>query len=237
MSLRHVVFAACALVCASAPASARLSRPNPAPSFTWDEVVAAYARVHDYTCTYDKEERAIDHGELQVIRLYFRKPLDVKLEWLNASAKVDQIAVYRQGMNDGKLLARRTGGVASWLGTLKLDPNGSRALADSRHPITDVGIGHIVDVVSREIASGHAAVTPAVDDTLDGRPAYRFELQARDAGLIGVAAAAHAAIWVDHDLQLPVKVEIRDAAGGLVERHRFSDVRTNVGLTDQVFTL
>ncbi|MGH9411774.1 MAG: DUF1571 domain-containing protein [Vicinamibacterales bacterium] len=203
----------------------------------WADVSAAYADVHDYTCLYQKEERAISNGEPQRIRLSFRKPLDVKLEWLNKDNKVDQIAVYRQGMNDGKVLARRTGGIGSLLGTLKLDPTSGRALDDSRHPITDVGIGHIVDNVSQEIAnSGDAAA--AAEGMLDGTPAYRFELNARSgAAFLGVEAARHATIWVDRDSKLPVDVEIRDGAGGLIERHRFFEIRINPGLTDQAFTL
>lgn len=231
MIVRTISIAVCALLGLSAPAAPR------AAAFSWDEVVEAYAHVHDYTCTYDKEERAIDNGDLQVIRLYFRKPLDVKLEWVTRSGKVDQIAVYRQGMNDGKLLARRTGGIASWLGTLKLDPSSRRALDDSRHPITEVGMGHIIETVAREKASGRASMGPAVDDALDGKPAYRFDVEGRNDALVGVPGATRATIWIDRGLQLPLKIEIRDEMGALVERHRFLDVRINVGLTDQVFTL
>ena len=57
-----------------------------------------------------------------------------------------------------------------------------------------------------------------------GRPAYRFDV-------------ATTAVWVDRELRLPIQVEIRDAAGGLAERHRFTKIRLNPGLTDQVFTL
>ena len=227
----RISIAVCVMLCISAMAVPR------AVAFSWDEVVEAYALVHDYTCTYDKQERAIDNGDLQVIRLSFRKPLDVKLEWVSRQGKVEQIAVYRQGMNDGKLLARRTGGIASWLGTLKLDPTSGRALEDSRHPITEVGIGHIVEAVAQEIASARASMGPAADETLEGRPVYRFEMEGKNGGLVGVAGATRATIWVDRALKLPVKIEIRDERGGLVERHRFSDIRINVGLTDQVFTL
>ena len=219
-----------ALLCGAAPV------PASAP-VSWDQVSAAYEAVHDYTCLYVKEERAIDDGDPQRIEVSFRKPLDVKLAWLDDRGKVNQIAVYRQGMNDGKLLARRTGGVASWFGTLKLDPHSGRAMEDSRHPITEVGLGHIVESVAREIASSRAVVTPPVDETLGGRAASRFDIDSKGAPLFGVPGAVRAQIWIDQDLQLPVKVELRDGSGGLVERHRFSEIKVNVGLTDQVFTL
>lgn len=231
MTARITLIGLCALLggAAAAPASAALS---------WDQVKTAYAAVHDYTCLYGKEEQAIDTGDLQRIKLYFRKPLDVKMEWLDDKGKVNQVAVYREGMNDGKVLAKRTGGVASWFGTLKLDPHGGRAMEDSRHPIMEVGLGHIVETVAHEIESGAATAAPAVDDTLDGRPVSRFDFESKSgSALFGVHGAVRAQIWVDNDLQLPVKVELRDSSGGLVERHRFTDIKLNVGLTDQVFTL
>src|SRR6266404_1832773 len=63
---------------------------------TWPEVNSAYERVLDYACIYEKEERAISNGEKQTIRLSFRKPLEVRLEWLDEQGKIDQTAVYRQ---------------------------------------------------------------------------------------------------------------------------------------------
>lgn len=89
---------------------------------TWNDVTASYERVLDYVCVYEKEERAISEGEKQTIRLFFRKPLDVRLEWLNDRGNVDQTAVYRQGLNDGKVLARQSGLLGALAGKLRLDP-------------------------------------------------------------------------------------------------------------------
>lgn len=194
-----------------------------AAPIAWSEVVAAYARVHDYTCLYEKEERAISNGEPQTMRLYFRKPLDVKLEWLNKKGDVDQIAVYRHGMNGGKLLARK-GGFGSVLGTMTLDPTDRRALADSKHPITEVGLGTIIERGSRDIRDGRLAPSSPTEQAMAGRQTYRFDLGATQ-------------IWIDPELKLPIQVEIHDGAGGLMERHRFTKIRVNPGLTDQVFTL
>jgi negative regulator of sigma E activity len=44
-------------------------------------------------------------------------------------------------------------------------------------------------------------------------------------------------IWVDEQLKLPVKVDVVDAAGRVLEQHRFTELKLNVGLTDQTFTL
>src|SRR5260221_10530413 len=66
-----------------------------ASPITWNAVNSSYQGVADYLCVYEKEERVISNGEKQTIRLSFRKPLDVRLEWLNEQGKIDQTAVYR----------------------------------------------------------------------------------------------------------------------------------------------
>jgi holo-[acyl-carrier protein] synthase len=229
-------------LCAVATAVAVLGTPavqgRTLQTLAWSDVVAAYESVHDYTATYDKYERAINDGDLQRINLSFRKPLDVRLEWQNEHGKVDQWAVYRQGKNDGKVLARKSGMLGGMMGLMKLDPTSGRAMSDSRHPITEVGIGHIIEEVSRAMKSNQVTSKPAVDDTLDGARVVRFDFDGvADAKLFGVEGARRVLIWVDPSLKLPVKAEVVDAAGRMLERHRFADLKINVGLTDQIFTL
>jgi Protein of unknown function (DUF1571) len=145
-----------------------------AAPLAWSDVVAAYGNVKDYTALYNKHERAIDDGDLQRINLWYRKPLDVKLEWLDNKGKPDQWAVYRQGMNDGKLLARKTGFLGGMMGDMKLDPREKKAMLDSRHPITEVGIGYIIEQVSRAMTVGQVTAKPPVEETLDGARVVRF---------------------------------------------------------------
>jgi outer membrane lipoprotein-sorting protein len=235
MAMREIVIVLTAgvLLGSSGGSSASSER-----SVDWAQVVASYSQVKDYTSTYEKEERAISNGEPQRIRLYFRKPLDVRLEWLNDSGRVDQIAVYRQGFNDGQLLARRLGAFGGLLGTMRLDPRSSRALADSRHPITDVGIGDIIDRISDDLRNQRASLRVTVEDVLDGQPHDRFDFESPESvSLFGVEGARRAAAWIDRTVKLPVQVRLVDAAGTVLERHRFKDLRLNVGLTDATFTL
>ncbi len=111
-------------------------------------------------------------------------------------------------------------------------------MQDSRHPITEVGIGHIVEAVLRDMSAAAAASKLIAEESLDGRPAFHFELDATTAASVGgVEGARRVDIWIDQALQLPVKVELRDEAGTLLERHRFKDLRLNTGLTDAAFTL
>ena len=164
-------------VVATVACTMSLGRVTPASMgpLTWDEVVARYATVVDYTADYDKQELAISAGEMQHIRLWFRKPGDVRLEWLDENGKVDQVAVYRQGFNDGKLIARRRGMLGSLIGTVRLDPRDSRALQESRHPITEVGLGYIIDRLEQGSRHGLISVRRVVEEELDGQPVVRFE--------------------------------------------------------------
>ncbi|MDX6446927.1 MAG: hypothetical protein QOH71_4001 [Blastocatellia bacterium] len=205
---------------------------------TWNDVNASYERVLDYVCLYEKEERAISDGEKQTIRLSFRKPLDVRLEWLNDQGRVDQTAVYRQGFNDGKVLARQSGLLGALAGKLRLDPNDSLALSDSRHPITEVGLGKITERALKDAANSRIGSHFVGEETLDSRPSYKFEFRATGNEAVGgLEAARKSLIWVDRELKLPVKVELYDAANTLLERHRFKQVSTNQKLSDKTFSL
>ncbi len=235
MAMRDVVIvvSACVLLGSSQRSLASSERVQ-----DWPQIVASYAQVKDYTSTYEKEERAISNGELQRMRLYFRKPLDVRLEWLNDSGRVDQIAVYREGLNHGQVLARRMGAFGALVGTLRLEPRGAQALADSRHPITEVGIGHIIDRIGDDMRRQRVSLRATVEDVLDGEPHDRFDFESLESvSLAGVEGARRGVAWIDRTIKLPVKVELVDAAGIVLERHRFKDLRLNVGLTDARFTL
>jgi hypothetical protein len=217
-----------------------LQAPAVAPleAMPWSDVVARYATVHDYTCLYEKQERAIEHGALQTIRMSFRKPLDVRLEWLDDTGKVDQVAVFRQGYNDGKLIVKRHGLVGSIAGTMQLDPKSRLALQDSRHPITQVGLGYIIDGVSQDLRAERVTTQPPVEEAIDGRTCDKLQFDASAGmGLFGVEGARGGVVWIDRVLKLPIKVEILDSARGMIERHRFKDVRLNRGLADAVFAL
>jgi len=49
--------------------------------------------------------------------------------------------------------------------------------------------------------------------------------------------ARRAVVWIDRELKLPIKVEVLGANDTLLERHRFKNLRVNVGLTDKTFAL
>ena len=107
-----------------------------------------------------RQERV--RGELQaaeVIRLKFRKPFQVYLKWVG-EARAGRELLYAEGWNGNRLMAHE-GGVLGFI-TLSLDPNGALALRHSRHPVTDTGIGRMLEVVSesmhRAVAAGELEI-------------------------------------------------------------------------------
>jgi outer membrane lipoprotein-sorting protein len=208
-----------------------------APPVTWQDISASYARVTDYTCLYFKEEHDISRGDRQTIRLSFRKPLDVRLDWLNDKGHVDQSAIYRQGLNDGKVLARQNGLLGTMVGTLSLKPDDPLALQDSQHPITEAGLGTIVEHLMKDASDSRITQTYAGEEMLDGHAAWKFVFTTGNGPLAGLKGAVRSIVWIDKELKLPVKVEIYDHASTLLERHRFTEIKLNPRLTDQTFKL
>ncbi len=218
------------------PESASKATPEPSAPVKWEDVARSYDRISGYVCQYEKEERAISNGEQQTIRLSFRKPFDVRLDWLNDSGKVDQTAVYRQGGNDGKVLARQTG-LGSLMGTMRLDPNESLALEDSRHPITEIGLGKIIERVQRDAATPGITSHYLGEETLDGRPAYKSEFTSSKGKPVGgLVGANRSLIWIDQEMKLPTKLELYNA-NTLLERHRFKNLLLSPKLADKTFAL
>ncbi len=210
--------------------------PTVQPLITWIDIASSYDRIRDYQCLYEKEERAISSGERQTIKVSFRKPFDVRLDWLGDKGKVDQTAIYRQGANDGKVLARQSGLLGILTGTMRLNPTDKLALTDSQHPITEMGIGKIIERAQHDSADAGITVKSS-EDSLDGRPTYRFDFVATNNKSVGgLPEAKKALIWVDRDLKLPIKLELYDRSGSLLERHNFKNLRVNVNLPDATFT-
>jgi len=100
-----------------------------------------------YTATFLKQER-IEGSllELQTMELKLRhQPLSVRLKWVEGG-DIGRQVVFVEGENDGKMYVR-LGGRKQVLPTVSVDPCGSLALAESRHPITEAGMLHLAEKV------------------------------------------------------------------------------------------
>ncbi len=234
----------CLDACRQSKEPANNSSPAPIaatipPPFAWSEVSKRYVAVKQYTAVYEKEEKAISKGEKQTIKFSFRKPFDVRMDWLDDKGKVDQTAIYEEGKNDGKILTKKSGMLGLILGTVKLNPDSPIALEDSKHPITKVGLGSLIDRLTAEANDPQTRTTfLGEENSIDGRVVYKIEMSSQTGlDLTGSAEAIRAVVSIDKELLLPIKVEIYDEKDILLERHVFRKLKLNANLTDKTFEM
>ena len=222
------------LVCAASVAVAE----EPSGLFTQviEEMRQAYGRVDHYTATFLLQER-VDRelGPNQQLLLKFKKPLKIYLRWLKGKHEGRQ-ALYPAGVDGNELWVRLPLLVGSV--TVSLDPQSPRARKDSRHAITDIGIGKLVDFVTENASRGLQRGELTIEDsghriTFD-RPAQRYILNFPADPAKGYYCMT-ALIDVDREYQLPVYTEIFDWHSQMIERYGYRDVRINPGLTDADF--
>ena len=152
-------------------------------------------------------------------------------------------AIYVEGRHDGRVLAHDVG-IGKWIaGTMKLDPQGSMAMGASRHPITEAGIGPLIETVAQrwadELTPGESLVTIHAGMHVDGRPCTMIESvhPHRQPGFL----FHRVNLYIDCELGLPTRFEAYDwprhpgASPELVEEYAYRDLRLDVGLSDEDF--
>src|ERR1700688_822466 len=166
------------LVCGNATASEPLDILN--------GMASAYAGVHDYTATFIKQERV--KGELlagERIEYKFKKPFMVYMKWLPGPHEGRE-ALYVQGRNNNKVTGHE-GGFIGFI-TLNMTPTGSLAMKGNRHPITDSGIGRLIEIIINDINKASerglkdANVELAGEDDVEGRKAWHITAQTTGKG-------------------------------------------------------
>ncbi|QDU11208.1 hypothetical protein V202x_46270 [Gimesia aquarii] len=135
--------------------------------------------VPDYTTTFSKQEfLGGELSENQVINLKCRhKPFSVYMKWVVGDK--GQELLYVDGENDQKMLVKMGGLKGRLVPTLKLDPHGSLALKESRHPITKAGIKALAETIIhfRKKDLDEKLNTECVmltDQKFDGKDCYCF---------------------------------------------------------------
>jgi hypothetical protein len=204
-----------------------------------------FGQVHDYTCTFYKRERVKDRmTPLFVMSMKARtNPRSIYFKFHEPYKGRE--AIYVAGRNDGKILAHEVGFTRLLTGTMQLDPHSTRAMEDNRHPITDAGIGALIDTVARrwavELRPDEAVVLFDPEITIGNRrcllveaihPRHEPEFQFHKVRL-----------FIDAELNLPIRFEGYDwpaEPGGpaeLVEEYSYIELKLNVGLGDIDFDI
>jgi Protein of unknown function (DUF1571) len=202
-----------------------------------------YRHIYDYTCTFMKRER-ID-GRLTPYHVMTMKartnPTSIYFKFQKPNRGRE--AIYVQGRNDGRIVAHDVGLGKFLAGTMHLDPRGSMAMEENRHPVTEAGIGALIDTVAKhwtlELKPGESVVTFHPNSRVGNHPCTMIETVHPKHGPNYLFHKVK--LYIDQEHGLPIRFEAYDwpkhpnAAPELVEEYTYLDLRTNVGLRDHDF--
>jgi hypothetical protein len=137
------------------------------------------------------------------------------------------------GAHDGKFLVYEPSGFQR-LFTAALEPTDARVMEKSRHPVTDVGIGRLLEIVGdnarRAARDGVLRVVDHGISELAGRRVHQVEsILPRDAGAGYYGYRVQ--LFFDREHHLPIRVVVYDWSDQLVEDYTYANLRLNPGLT------
>ena len=204
---------------------------------------ATYESIRDYSCVFHKRER-ID-GQLTNPHIMAMK---VRTKPSSLYFRFDQPnkgreAIFVPGRNEDKILAHDVGLGKFLAGTMKLDPRGTMAMIENRHPVTDAGLGNLIQTLNQrwdsELNPGesivrihpHARVVDMACTMIETihpyrRPEFLFH---------------QVKVFISSDVGLPIRFEAYEwpsqpgATPPIVEEYTYSNLQTNVGLQDLDF--
>lgn len=171
----------------------------------------SFEKIPDYTATMYKQERL--NGELvegQTIELKMKhEPFSVYMKWLSGADKGQQ-AIFVAGENEDNLLVQPGGIKGRLTGVLSLDPQGTLAMASSRHPVTQAGLVELAKTIlsyqDEDLKRGHGFQCELQDHaTFSDRPCYVFTCLYNSPEFNGEYRKS--VIYVDKELSMPVCVK------------------------------
>jgi hypothetical protein len=200
---------------------------------------SAYAHVRDYTATMISVERVTEALEPENrILLKFQRPFKVYMRWVEGPAKGRE-GLYIAGAHDGKFILAEPEGIAKFF-SARLDPSDPRVLERSRHPVTDVGIGRLLEIVGDNARRAVREKVLRLHDhglaEVAGRRVRQVEVvlpKDPGAGYYGYRVA----LSFDEEHHLPIRVVVYDWRDRLVEDYTYSRLVLNPGLTAAAFDI
>ncbi len=201
-----------------------------------DRTVKAYGKVDDLVCRFSTRERIRNEIiERKNMIFKFRKPGSFYMKMTQGEDK-DTELIYVGGRYDNNIEVH-LGGFWGFF-RIAVDPRGSLALKNHRHPVMDADPGHILDIVLANYRKGkadpQARITYEGTAVLDGRDAVHAKA-VFPAGKGYYGGTVH--IYIDRELTLPVMLTVYGWNDEFLEEYRYERVRLNVGLTDRDFDI
>jgi hypothetical protein len=210
-----------------------------------------FSKFSDYTATFFKRER-VDGvlGDGQIVNMKVRhQPYSVYMKWVVGDRGRE--VLYVDGKNDGKLLVKKGGFAGRLLGALKLDPNGSIAMKESRHPVTKAGllnlVGELIKHRRKEVLLQEGFRCVMLDNQeVNQRTCYGFVLEFDDRTVSRIYRKS--VLYLDKELLVPLHLQNytwpetegeTDAQkldeATIIEHYTFSNIQLNQKLVDLDF--
>lgn len=213
---------------------------------TLQSIIETLATVDDYTAELTKQERVGgDLSKESRIELKFRHADDdagisngIYMKWLSGDRGRE--VIYVDGENSGKLLVHAGGWRARILPVLALDPTGTLAMGESRHPITNAGLLNLtqkwLDVRNAD-ADRESVSYEVIPTDFDGVSAHKFVVVYGDRAESDIYRKCELVVDTERNIPLAAVNYTWDTAGNsdeqtLVERYEYRDIKLNAGLTD-----
>jgi hypothetical protein len=209
------------------------------------EARQSFQGVRDYSCLFVKRERLQGQlGQENLIDMRVRcQPFSVYLRWMGPANLVGQEACYVAGANNGQLRVHSTGLVGA-IGFVSVAPTDPRVMQNNRHPITDAGIGHLIDIygerweLERRL---NKTIVHVGEFQYNQKRCVRVEL-IRPENPGGQFYSYRTLMYFDKATHLPIRVESYDwpkpggpAGGELFESYSYANLKINPGIPDAVF--
>ncbi|TWT35135.1 hypothetical protein KOR34_00220 [Posidoniimonas corsicana] len=239
------------LACYAADTPAGVDHPlQPLLRLAEESLAKLKNEVRDYTCTMVMRERR--NGKLKPYQFIEAKvrhpdaeaqtPFSVYLDFKKPANVAGREVLYLAGRNSGKMLVRRGGRRLAYV-TTYLDPDSAIALEENRYPVTEMGflnlIERLVEVMREDMQHDECTVqfykNAKVGDSVCTRVVVEHPQQ-RD-----YFRYHRAMVFIDEERKLPLAYGSYlwpEKAGGepvLVEEYMYTNVKLNVGLTDEDF--
>jgi len=166
-------------------------------------------KTPSYTATFFKQERLGDElGDGQVIEVKLRHaPFSVYMRWMVGDRGRE--VLYIDGENNGDMIAHPGGWKGRMLPAIKLNPRGSIAMSESRHPVTHIGLRelarHGIEICKHNLK--HVDTLSCfllAHQAFDNRPCYLVVLE--HSSRTASPEYRKLVVYIDHKLSVPVAV-------------------------------
>lgn len=202
--------------------------------------------IRDYTFTLIKQESV--NGKTYDPCMFDMKirnePFSVYLKYRQPEKKAGTEALFVKGKNNDKIQAKGVGALAI-IGTTSLAPTGKFAMDGNKYPITEVGIARLVDlfieVGENDILNNYECKVQYYENVppMPGSSRICTCIEVIHPKVTPGKFPFHIArIFIDDELQLPIKYESYDWPKSegekpmLLEAYYYHDLKMNTGLTD-----